>query len=73
MSKSNRKIESNDVQSIMGKNGDIRLPLFIKKNNDEGQDFYYMGEVTPELNHVKQTTIKNDNGFFEQTIVFQLL
>lgn len=29
MSKSNRKIESNDVQSILGKKGEIRLPLFI--------------------------------------------
>ncbi|MFT5886533.1 MAG: superfamily II DNA or RNA helicase/HKD family nuclease [Arcticibacterium sp.] len=62
MSKSNRKIESNDVQSILGKKGDIRLPLFIKKNNDEGVDFYYMGEVSPELNKVEQTTMKNDSG-----------
>jgi hypothetical protein len=28
---SNRKINSKDVQSILGKNGAIRLPLFIKK------------------------------------------
>jgi hypothetical protein len=62
MSKSNRKINSNDVQSILGKNGAIRLPLFIKKNNDEGMDFYYMGEVSPELNQVEQTTMKNDSG-----------
>jgi superfamily II DNA or RNA helicase/HKD family nuclease/phage repressor protein C with HTH and peptisase S24 domain len=62
MSKSNRKINSKDVQSILGKNGAIRLPLFIKKNNDEGLDFYYMGEVSPELNQVEQTTMKNDSG-----------
>ena len=62
MSKSNRKIDSKDVQSILGKNGVIRLPLFIKKNNDEGMDFYYMGEVSPELNHVEQTTMSDDNG-----------
>ncbi|WP_149304151.1 DUF3427 domain-containing protein [Pareuzebyella sediminis] len=62
MSKSNRTLNSNDVQSILGYNGPIRLPLFIKKNNDEGMDFYYMGEVTPELNHVEQTTISNDSG-----------
>jgi hypothetical protein len=62
MSKSNRKIDSKDVQSILGKNGDIRRPLFIKKNNDEGMDFYYMGEVNPELNKVEQTTMTNDKG-----------
>lgn len=62
MSKSNRTVNSNDVQSILGQNGPIRLPLFIKKNNDEGMDFYYMGEVSPEMNKVEQTTMPNDSG-----------
>ena len=62
MSKSNRKLESNDVRSILGKNGNIRLPLFIKKSNDEGIDFYYMGDVDPEQDQVKQTTMSNDKG-----------
>jgi len=62
MSKSNRKINSNDVKSILGKNGTIRLPLFIKKNNDEGMDFYYMGEINPLMNKIKETTMKNDSG-----------
>ena len=62
MSKSNRTLNSNDVQSILGKRGPIRLLLFIKKNNDEGMDFYFMGEVSPELNQVVQTTIPNDSG-----------
>lgn len=62
MSKSNRKINSNDVQSILGKNGAIRLPLFIKKNNDEGMDFYYMGVVSPKLNQIEETTMGGDNG-----------
>jgi superfamily II DNA or RNA helicase/phage repressor protein C with HTH and peptisase S24 domain len=62
MSKSNRTLNSNDVQSILGYNGSIRLPLFIKKNNDEGIDFYYMGEVSPESDRVQQTTMPNDQG-----------
>jgi len=62
MSKSNRKITSNDVQSILGKKGKIRLPLFIKKNNDEGKSFYFMGNVNPELDKVEQTTMRNDSG-----------
>lgn len=62
MSKSNRKLESNDVKSILGKNGEIRLPLFIKKNNDEGKEFYYMGDVSPELDKVEQTLMNNDSG-----------
>jgi len=62
MSKSNRRISSKDVQSILGSSGKIRLPLFIKKNNDEGIDFYYMGDLTPNQEQVEQVTIKNDNG-----------
>jgi superfamily II DNA or RNA helicase/phage repressor protein C with HTH and peptisase S24 domain len=62
MSKSNRRINSNDVQAIIGKKGEIRLPLFIKKSNDEGIEFYYMGDVHPELDHVEQTTMSNNSG-----------
>ncbi len=62
MSKSNRNLESNDVQSIIGNKGSIRLPLFIKKNNDEGAEFYYMGDVIPEKDKVEQTTMNNDKG-----------
>lgn len=62
MSKSNRRLESNDVRAILGENGEIRLPLFIKKNNDEGQDFYYMGDVMPEKDKAEQTSMNSDNG-----------
>jgi superfamily II DNA or RNA helicase/HKD family nuclease/SOS-response transcriptional repressor LexA len=62
MSKSPRKIESKDVQSILGKNGKIRLPLFIKKNNDEGTDFYFMGDMEPQLENVEQTSMNSDSG-----------
>lgn len=62
MSKSNRKIESNDVQAILGKFGSIRLPLFIKKSNDEGLEFYYMGDVKPNLEKVEQSKMNNDTG-----------
>ena len=62
MSKSKRNLKSNDVQSILGNNGKIRLPLFIKKSNDEGSEFYYMGDVSPEKDKVEQTTMNNDKG-----------
>ena len=35
-------------------------PLFIKKSDDEGRDFYYMGTVKP--NHWEAATITNDKG-----------
>jgi len=58
MSKSQRTLESKDILQIQKESP--RLPLFIKKNNDEGSDFYYMGEVKPIK--FEQTTIKDDNG-----------
>lgn len=62
MSKSNRTLNSKDVKAILGQSGDIRLSLFIKKSNDEGMDFYYMGDVKPEQDLTEQTTIPNDSG-----------
>ncbi len=62
MSKSNRTLQSRDVQSILGYNSPIRLPLFIKKNNDEGMDFYYMGEISPNLNQVEESKITDNSG-----------
>ena len=62
MSKPKRTLESNDVRIILGENGNIRLPLFIKRDNNEGKDFYYMGDVTPQKNGAEQTTINNDRG-----------
>ena len=55
MSKSNRTLESPDVLSIKNStNTKMRIPLFIKKNNDEGDNFYYMGDVFPIENSFKQ-------------------
>jgi superfamily II DNA or RNA helicase/HKD family nuclease len=44
MSKSKRKLNSPDVHSILSqKEHGMRLPLFVKKNNSEGVEFYYLG------------------------------
>ncbi len=60
MSKSKRTINSPDVITI--RENKIRLPLFIKKSNDEGTDFYYMGDVQPIDSSFKNDTLKDDNG-----------
>lgn len=71
MSKSNRKLESNDVQSILGNRGNIRLPLFIKKNNDEGIEFYYMGDIEPIKDKIEQTSMNTDTG--KETSVVKII
>jgi superfamily II DNA or RNA helicase/HKD family nuclease len=62
MSKSPRTLQSSDVQSILGYKGELRLPLFIQKSNDEGEDHYYMGELSPVLEEVEETTMNNNKG-----------
>ncbi len=62
MSKSKRTLSSPDVLTIKNYKDGLRLPLFIKKNNDEGTDFYFMGDVTPVENSFKQTSMSDDNG-----------
>ena len=61
MTRSNLKIQSSEVQRIINyrENGN-KLYLFIKKSDDEGREFYYMGKVEPI--EYKQTTILNDKN-----------
>ena len=61
MTRSKVKLESKEPQAIINYNEtDLGIYLFIKKSDDEGKDFYYMGQVTPfdQL----ETTIKNNKG-----------
>lgn len=60
MSKSNRTLKSSDVNSIVT-NHLLRKPLFIKKTNDEGAEFYYMGELSVPT-AFEQVSIPNDDG-----------
>ena len=43
VSKSKRSLESPDIMAIKNYKIGMRIPLFVKKNNDEGSEFYYMG------------------------------
>lgn len=71
MTRSNLKIESKEVQEIIDyKENGNRLYLFIKKSDDEGNEFYYIGQVTPT--DYKQTTITNDKGKERPIVNFKL-
>jgi len=61
MSKSKRTLNSPDVKTIAGE-PDLRIPLFIKKSNDEGVEFYYMGDIKPIPESFEQAAILGDNG-----------
>ena len=63
MSKNRRKIESPDVQLIMNaEKNNTRLPLFIRKSDDEGQEFYYIGNMNPVPKKFEETLMDSGDG-----------
>ncbi len=61
MTRSGVTTESKETIAIRDHNQTgLRIPLFVKKSDGEGSDFYYMGDVEPMA--IAQTTIKNDKG-----------
>lgn len=58
MTRSRVKLESSEVTSIMNsnKNG-LKILFFICKSDDEGGEFYYLGQVDPILDMIRQTSI----------------
>ena len=73
MSKSKRSLNSPDVlKFIQAKERNIRLPLFIKKENAEGDDFYYTGEVTPIIDGFEETTMGKEKSVSVVKMKFEL-
>lgn len=75
MSKSNRTLKSPEIQLFRNfKKTKIRLPLFIKKNNDEGSEFYYMGEMEPIEGSYGQTSLPSNNDKYVSVVkmIFKL-
>ncbi|MDN7245190.1 DUF3427 domain-containing protein [Planococcus shenhongbingii] len=61
--RSNRSLASEEVIKIINaKEQGIDLHLFVKKDDDEGGDFYYLGEVVPDKNRIEQSTMEDKNG-----------
>ena len=48
------KLSSPEIQ-IMQNPKDWAIHVFVKKSDDEGLDFYYLGEVQPKSRHHSST------------------
>ena len=61
MSKSGRTLLSPDVSRIINqkKNG-IQILLFVKKDDNEGTDFYFLGSMST-TEKIHEMTMKNTN------------
>jgi superfamily II DNA or RNA helicase/HKD family nuclease len=51
-SRSNRKIESNEIKAVINSK---RILLFVKKEDGEGTDFYYMGDASIIPDSIEQS------------------
>lgn len=61
--RSNRSTRSEEVQTIIkSKENNIDIHIFVKKDNDEGSDFYYLGKATPDKQTVQQEEMKDKDG-----------
>jgi len=61
--RSNRTLESQEVKTIIeSEEKGIDLHIFVKKDDDEGTDFYYLGKATPDKNNIEQAIMKDSKG-----------
>ncbi|OAB48059.1 NgoFVII family restriction endonuclease [Paenibacillus antarcticus] len=61
--RSNRKLQSEEVKLIIAAvDNNIDIHIFVKKDDDEGGDFYYLGEANPDLTSVNQTFMQGKDN-----------
>jgi superfamily II DNA or RNA helicase len=60
--KSRRSMTSPDVQFFAEAHRRGRIPLFVKKNGDEGMEFYFLGDSFPLLSSIAPTTMDDGAG-----------
>jgi superfamily II DNA or RNA helicase/HKD family nuclease len=74
MSKSNRTLMSSDVQAMFNQkiNG-LRMPFFVKKSDDEGLDFYYLGELSSISENFEDSTMPDENGLQKSVVKMEFL
>ena len=61
MSRNRRTSKADEVAALIDQpNNNIKIMLFVKKNDGEGSDFYYMGKM--KYNSFADTTMKDKDG-----------
>lgn len=72
--KPNRTLQSPEVKQIIeAEQNGIELHVFIKKNDDEGVDFYYLGKAVPLQERIKELEKVNEKGKKQPIVEMELL
>ncbi|RYY54706.1 MAG: DUF3427 domain-containing protein [Chitinophagaceae bacterium] len=61
MSKSNRTLNSPEIQ-VLKSNINMRICLFVKKENKKEEEHYYLGDIVPDGESFAQTYMPGDEG-----------
>jgi hypothetical protein len=61
-SKSKRTLDSPEIKYLRDLDSEQRLPLFVKKSDDEGISFYYLGDVVPVKDSFTQESMPIEGG-----------
>ncbi len=73
MSRSRRTTRSRELQPIINAPASgVRLPFFIKKSDNEGIDYYYLGDVVPVKEAIEDTTMPDGKGGQLNVVKFEL-
>jgi len=74
MSKSKRTLKSSDVKEFYNqKNNGLRIPFFVKKNDDEGLDFYYLGDLTAIPDKFEDSSMLNKKGLKTSVVKMEFM
>ena len=74
MSKNGRTINSPDVAVMKDQFAiQMRMPLFVKKSNDEGMDFYYLGELCAIPERFENTLMQDMDGSQKSVVKMEFL
>ncbi|WP_204552867.1 DUF3427 domain-containing protein [Bacillus ectoiniformans] len=61
--RSNRTLKSEEVKKIIhSEENQMDVHVFVKKDDDEGSDFYYLGKAVPDQESVQQSEMQDKNG-----------
>ncbi|WEG73080.1 DEAD/DEAH box helicase [Vagococcus intermedius] len=70
-SKTGRSLKSNEVKILLEPH-DWQIHLFIQKSNDEGKDFYYMGEVLPIRESIQEVKERLEDGTIKDLVEYDV-
>lgn len=53
--------------------GELKMPLFVKKSDDEGIDFYYLGLVDIDQKSLRQESMVVKDGKIDPVVTMNLI